>query len=204
MSLKLYENMEASDLTKSDNEAEEYDYLSSLFNQLEEIAADNLIYFSLGSKTIHSDFCKTFQSILNVLDPLQISLEMLTSTCASFDSMPGCKGNGYRSIIYVIKQCMDTLIEVGKYIQRNRERFFFRSYHFYMEIDSYSQVLARLFTIVQFALILVDMNETGCLFLHKNEQTNDMIGLMDDFDLISRECFYGRSFGFQVSMITHE
>ena len=64
-----------------------------------------------------------------------------------------------------------------------------------MELDSYSQVLMRLLSIVQFAIILLEESDASSLF-PKDEKIDE--GVMADFEKINRECFYGRSFGFQV------
>ena len=65
-----------------------------------------------------------------------------------------------------------------------------------MELQSYTQVLTRLVTISHLAIVLLDYSEPGSLF-SQNEKIDD---IMQDVERINRECFYGRSFGFQVSV----
>lgn len=103
-------------------------------------------------------------------------------------------GNGYRSIISIIESCLIKIQELSRHIQRSREKIFFRSYHVYMELESYSQVLTRLLTISHLAIVLLDYSDVGNLYPHDCVVDDMMI----DFEKINRECFYGRSFGFQV------
>ena len=69
----------------------DYQYLNKIFSDLGEVATENADYFYLRQNPNHN-FYKQFQTILNALDPLQISLEVVTSCCARFDISPSCKG----------------------------------------------------------------------------------------------------------------
>ncbi|XP_047131744.1 hormone-sensitive lipase isoform X1 [Hydra vulgaris] len=166
----------------------------SLFNNINVIATDNADFFCGKTSNRNVEFCESFDRILNVLNPLQISLEVITRSCDKFDISPSCKGNGYRSIANVVESCLSKVLELNEQIKNEREKFFFRSYHTYMELNSYSQVLMRLLSIVQFAIILLEESNSGCLF-PKEEKIDENV--MADFEKINRECFYGRSFGFQ-------
>lgn len=70
----------------------EYAHLSTLFQQVGEYASENSNYFNQKQKNGHTDYTTSFQTILNVLDPLQISLEVVTNCCGKFDISPTCKG----------------------------------------------------------------------------------------------------------------
>lgn len=173
----------------------EYAHLSTLFQQVGEYASENSNYFNQKQKNGHTDYTTSFQTILNVLDPLQISLEVVTNCCGKFDISPTCKGNGYRSIISIVESCLIKILQLSMQIQKSRDKLFFRSYHVYMELESYTQVLSRLLTVVHLTIVLLDYSDVGCLFPHDNIVED----LLVDFEKISRECFYGRSFGFQYS-----
>lgn len=103
-------------------------------------------------------------------------------------------GNGYRSVINIVESCLQEILLTCQHIQKSREKLFFRSYHVYMELDSYTQVLSRLLTISNLAVVLLDYSQAGNLFPDEVVM-DDMIA---DFEKINRECFYGRTFGFQV------
>ena len=105
-------------------------------------------------------------------------------------------GNGYRSIVNIVESCLSKVLDISKKIQKNRDKLFFRSFNVYMELQSYTQVLTRLVTISHLAIVLLDYSEPGSLF-PQNEKIDD---IMQDVERINRECFYGRSFGFQVSV----
>eukprot|EP00794_Sanderia_malayensis_P011155 gene11155-12327_t len=177
----------------------EYDKEDQLFSKLHQTIFDNREYFSKGKKSIHSNFFDTFVRILNVLEPLKESLEHLQEVCAEFDLARDVKGNGFRSLICITEKCMAKILEISSYIGKNRDRFFFRSYHFYMEIESYGQVILRLFTIIQLSLSVSTILDSGSLFPDEDKYSEELDGLLDDFETISRECFYGRSFGFQFT-----
>eukprot|EP00111_Clytia_hemisphaerica_P016900 TCONS_00050129-protein len=170
----------------------EYKHLNGIFKNVLESSTDNLEFFNQKQK---QDFHSSFQNIINVLDPLQMSLGVITNCCSKFDASPTSKGNGYRSIISIIESCLIKIQELSRHIQRSREKIFFRSYHVYMELESYSQVLTRLLTISHLAIVLLDYSDVGNLFPHDCVVDDMMI----DFEKINRECFYGRSFGFQYS-----
>ena len=70
---------------------DDYQHLNKIFSDMGEVATENANYFYLRQNPNHN-FYKQFQTILNALDPLQISLEVVTSCCAKFDISPTCKG----------------------------------------------------------------------------------------------------------------
>ena len=55
-------------------------------------------------------------------------------------------------------------------------------------------MITRLLTVCHLAVVLLDYSDVGNLFA-QDCVVDDM---MVDFEKINRECFYGRSFGFQV------
>ena len=65
---------------------------------------------------------------------------------------------------------------------------------FFFSFSCTLQVISRLLTICHLAVVLLDYSDVGNLFAH-DCVVDDM---MVDFEKINRECFYGRSFGFQV------
>ena len=176
---------------------DEYKHFAAIFKVVQEVAADNIEYFVVNEERSHTKFVQSFQSILNILSPFQISLDVITGCCAKFDLDSTCKGNGYRSIINIVESCLNQIIYISEQIQRNRDKLFFRSYQMYAELDAYAQVLARLLTIIKFAIVLLDNSEGRCLFMNDTQKDSIIEDMMDDFNKINRECFYGRSFGFQ-------
>lgn len=177
-----------------------YETISVLFEELVDVFSDNLEFFSQRGKPIDNQFVVAFERILNVIEPLRVALEELTKICGHFDIDDQTKGNGFRSLICITEKCLFKILEIGIYIQKSRDRFFFRSYHNFMEIESHSQVISRLFTVTQVALSLGTILDEGSLFADDEKYPEEVDGLMNDFETIGRECFYGRSFGFQVCL----
>lgn len=183
--------------------SDEYEHLTKLFKDIERLTTDNIQYFIVNKeRSQYTKFVETFRLLeSDILQPLQISLREVTKNCARFDVKPSCKGNGYRSIINIVESCLNQTLSVVEQIQRNRDKLFFRSYQMYAELDSYTQVLSRLLMIVQYAIILLDNGADNALFPPDTPKVKKIIDdMMDDFNNISRECFYGRSFGFQYTL----
>ena len=175
-----------------------YEKIGVLFDELTDVLSDNFRFFRARKKPIDVQYAETFERIMNVTEPMKVALSELAKVCTNFDIDNETKGNGFRSLIVITEKCLFKILELGIYIQKSRDRFFFRSYHNYMEIESYSQVVSRLFTVIQVALSLGTILDQDSLFADEERYPDEVDGLMSDFETISRECFYGRSFGFQV------
>eukprot|EP00795_Rhopilema_esculentum_P016826 gene16826-8294_t len=176
-----------------------YEKIGVLFDELTDVLSDNFRFFRSRKKPIDVQYAETFERIMNVTEPMKVALSELAKVCTHFDIDEETKGNGFRSLIVITEKCLFKILELGIYIQKSRDRFFFRSYHNYMEIESYSQVVSRLFTVIQVALSLGTILDQDSLFADEERYPDEVDGLMSDFETISRECFYGRSFGFQFS-----
>ena len=179
-----------------------YETTAVLFDEITDVIDDNLKFFARRRKPIDNQFLSAFERISNVLEPTKVAIEELTKICARFDIDSETKGNGFRSLICLTDKCLFKILEIGIYIQKTRERFFFRSYHNFMQIESYSQVISRLFTMTQVALSLGTILDDNSLFADDEKYSDEVDGLMSDFDTIGRECFYGRCFGFQVCLLS--
>ena len=175
-----------------------YDKIGVLFEELVDVISDNRQYFARRKRTVDFNFVETFDKILNVIEPLKVTIQELTKICSKYDVDHETKGNGFRSLICVTEKCLFKILELCIYVQKSRDRFFFRSYHYFMEVDSYSQVISRLFTVMQVALSLGTYLDDDSLFVDEDKFPEEVDGLMNDFETVGRECFYGRSFGFQV------
>jgi len=170
-----------------------------LFDQLASVIDDNLRFFATQKKPIDSQFVGAFERINMVIEPTRVAMEELSKICVRFDVDSDTKGNGFRSLMCLIEKCLFKILEIGLYIQKSRERFFFRSYHNVMELESYSHVICRLFTMSQIALSFGALLDEDSLFADEDKYPDEVNGLVNDFDTLGRECFYGRSFGFQFS-----
>ena len=68
----------------------------------------------------------------------------------------------------------------------------------YPKLQAYVLVLPRLLNVVQFAVILLDLSDDGCLYPRQTPEVKKHADQMiQDFESLNRECFYGRTFGFQ-------
>lgn len=70
----------------------EFEHLDKLFQDIGNCAQENVDYFADKEKR---DFIQSFQAIINVIEPLQISLGVVTNCCDKFDINPNCKGKNY-------------------------------------------------------------------------------------------------------------
>ena len=153
------------------------------------------LYFSLS---IQSYTITINPPKFGIVTAIQVFVEIQLYTLILAEFVNLLIGNGYRSIITIVESCLQKILLTCQQIQRSRDKLFFRSYHVYMELESYTQVLTRLLTIANLAIVLLDYSEAGNLF-PRDTVIDDMIM---DFEKISRECFYGRTFGFQVMLLS--
>lgn len=176
----------------------DYEYLSSVFHVATETITNNLCYFiEIKSRQYSVKYIELFQSILEILEPLQSAVNVVTEKCSEYD-LQQCKGNGYRSIINIVESCLNKVISKSEAVQRNREKMFFQTNQAHAKLKAYEQVLHRLLSVVKFAIVIMNNSEQNSLFPKDSPETIDAVnGVLDDFNTLDRECFYGSCFGFQ-------
>lgn len=173
----------------------DYDSLPLLFRHLKRILIDNTEYFKqYTSKAVYKKFYDGFNLMLTTIDALEESATLLAKTAPLYDYSTDVKGNGYRSLIKLVEQCIRSVTELSAYCQSHRDRFYFRSHHYSLEVEAFAKLFQRTFQLLQFAEIVVEDSVPDNLFPECFDSK-----VMLEVEQLDRECFYGRTLGFQVS-----
>ena len=173
----------------------DYDSLPLLFRHLKRILINNTEYFKqYTSKAVYKKFYDGFNLMLTTIDALEESAILLAKTAPLYDYSTDVKGNGYRSLIKLVEQCIRSVTELSAYCQSHRDRFYFRSHHYSLEVEAFAKLFQRTFQLLQFAEIVVEDSVPDNLFPECFDSK-----VMLEVEQLDRECFYGRTLGFQVS-----
>ena len=175
----------------------DYNSLPLLFRHLKRILANNTEYFEQHmSKAVYKKFYDGFKLMLTTIDALEESVVLLAKTAPLYDYSSDVKGNGYRSLIKLVEQCIRSVTELSAYCQTHRDRFYFRSHHYSLEVEAFANLFQRTSELLQFAEIVVEDSVPDNLFPECFDSK-----VMLEVEQLDRECFYGRTWGFQVSHI---
>ena len=175
----------------------DYGDLPLLFRHLKRILVDNTEYFEkYTSKTVYKRFYDSFNLMLTTIDVMEESTILLARTAPLYDYSSDVKGNGYRSLIRLVEQCIRSVTELAAYCQSHRDRFYFRSHHYSLEMEAFANLFHRTSELLQFARIVIDDSVPDNLFPECFDSK-----VMLEVEQLDRECFYGRTLGFQVSRV---
>lgn len=172
----------------------DYDSLPLLFSHLKRILADNTEYFEkYTSKAVYKKFYDGFKLMLSTIDSLEEGAILLAKAAPLYDYSSDAKGNGYRSLLRLVEQCIRSVTELSAYCLTHRDRFYFRSHHYSLEVEAYASVFQRTTQLLQFAKLVVEDSVPDNLFPESFDSK-----VMLEVEQLDRECFYGRTLGFQV------
>lgn len=175
---------------------DEYKSLPLLFSHLRRLLQDNTDYFyKYVKKDVYKRFYDGFSSMLENTDPVKELALQLAQKAPHFDYSHEVKGNGYRSLLRLLEHCIRAITEISSYCSTHREKFYFRSHHYCLEVEAYTNLFQRTRELLQYAKILLDGPE-NCLI----PETFDP-KIMLEVEELDRECFYGRTLGFQVILV---
>lgn len=174
----------------------DYDSLPLLFRHLKRILADNTEYFEeYTSKAVYKKFYDGFKLMLSTVDSLEEGAILLAKAAPLYDYSSDAKGNGYRSLLRLVEQCIRSVTELSAYCQTHRNRFYFRSHHYSLEVEAFANVFQRTTQLLQFAKLVVEDSVPDNLFPESFDSK-----VMLEVEQLDRECFYGRTLGFQVGV----
>ena len=175
----------------------DYGDLPLLFRHLKRILVDNTEYFEkYTSNTVYKRFYDSFNLMLTTIDVMEESTILLARTAPLYDYSSDVKGNGYRSLIRLVEQCIRSVTELAAYCQSHRDRFYFRSHHYSLEMEAFANLFHRTSELLQFARIVREDSVPDNLFPECFDSK-----VMLEVEQLDRECFYGRTLGFQVSRV---
>ncbi|XP_031568873.1 hormone-sensitive lipase-like [Actinia tenebrosa] len=173
--------------------AEDFISFPILFRHLKNIIDDNINYFQkYPSKSVCKRFLDAFERINETLPSIQEIAVFIAQRVTSFDYSSEVKGNGYRSLLRLLEQCIRALTELTFYCQKHRNRFYFRSHHYCLEIEAHTDLLLGTKDLLNYALTCMEESKDGQLFPESIDSK-----ILIEAEMMDRECFYGRALGFQ-------
>ena len=172
---------------------DEFKSLPLVLAHLRRLLNDNTEYFHrYVAKDVYKRFYNGFNSMLENVDPVRELALALALKAAHFDYSSEVKGNGYRSLLRLLEHCVRSVTEISAYCCTHRDKFYFRSHHYCLEVEAYTSLFQRTRELLQYAKILLDGPEARLI-----PETFDP-KIMLEVEQLDRECFYGRTLGFQV------
>ncbi|KAK3749309.1 hypothetical protein QZH41_020091, partial [Actinostola sp. cb2023] len=187
-------SQQSSCICTADEERKDFDSFPLLFIHLKRSVDNNLDYFiKYTHKSVYRRFHEAFERIHETLEPTEHMAVYIAQRVTIFDFSPEAKGNGYRSLLGLLQHCIRALSELTYYCQNHRDRFYFRSHHYCLEIEAYADLFTRIKDLLNYAITCMNESKEGKLFPDGLDSR-----IMVEAELMDRECFYGRTLGFQI------
>nr|XP_050862934.1 hormone-sensitive lipase isoform X1 [Vespula vulgaris]XP_050862935.1 hormone-sensitive lipase isoform X1 [Vespula vulgaris]XP_050862936.1 hormone-sensitive lipase isoform X1 [Vespula vulgaris] len=166
---------------------------------LRELCHANKDYFSTHQDENGSRIKAGLLAILDHLEKMQPVYKEISRIAPMFDFDEQTPGNGYRSFLVLVDRCIMHSGSVCRQMYCQKDTFLFRKSYYMREIEACSQLLASLYTCLQYLKTLYswsDRMKDGKLSLFSsNEHTPQE--LLNQAESINQYCFYGRCLGFQ-------
>lgn len=177
----------------SSSDLGEYSYLPILFKHLRRILDDNIEYFERDtSKAVYKKFYDGFKMITTTVHTMEEVVQVIAKAAPLYDFSIDIKGNGYRSLITIVEHSIRSVTDLAAYCQTHRDRFYFRWHHYSMEVEAFANLFCRIAELLELAKSLINDNVPNHLF-HEHYDSDLLIAA----EQLDRECFYGRTLGFQ-------
>lgn len=181
-------------LCPTDEERKDADTLPLLFRHLKRSIDSNIDYFGkYTSKSVYKRFYEAFERVHEAMEPIEDMAVYIAQRVHIFDFSPQAKGNGYRSLLRLLQHCIRSLTELTYYCQNHRSRFYFRSHHYCLEIEAHTDLFVNTKELLNYAITCMNESKEGELFPDSVDSR-----VMIEAEMMDRECFYGRTLGFQV------
>lgn len=157
----------------------------------------NAEYFRNGNGSNHAHFSSAFESLQCHLDGFEALCCDILLVAGDYD-YGDVPANGYRSLIRIAHKCCLHVLALIRYISVNKDSYLFRSYHWAMELSSYTLALGQLKSVLCYAEKLIAFGRKGELF--PTEEDLDTAAVSDiqmELDALDQKAFYGRCLAFQ-------
>ena len=165
------------------------------FRRLRELLVETSAYSEqYEAKEVHRRFYRGFKSMLDVMDRLEELAVKLVEAAPQYDFSQDVKGNGFRSLLSILQHCVRVVSELVLYCQAHREKFYFRTHHYSLEVEAYGVLLQHTLQMFEYANRMIpEDGSRGNLFTETFPPD-----LMMEVENVDNTCFYGRTLGFQV------
>ncbi|XP_039566005.1 hormone-sensitive lipase-like, partial [Passer montanus] len=189
---------------------------------LQLLARDTLSFFSPppgaaagtgAAGTTSRRFAAAFSALLRHGRHLGPALAHLARLAPGFDLDEATPGNGYRSLLEVVRICLERAVERSRHVAAHRRSLFFRAGANAAEVEAVAAALGQLRALVVLAAKMAAMAEPGCLFPdgekvrkdleEEEEEEEGEEGISEvvlrEYSTMHNGCFYGRCLGFQMA-----
>ncbi|XP_061109842.1 hormone-sensitive lipase-like isoform X1 [Conger conger] len=174
---------------------------SVLFTSLYAVCEQAVAALSEEPNEMAGDSAKRLIEVVTLIHQHGRGLEPViagfTATFHHFDFDPLVPGNGYRSLVKVVRSCLLHIIQKGRYITTNCRKLLFRAPHNTKEMEAYCSALCQLRALLYLAQRLLHDNDQGDLYFQKEGGLSAIF--TQEYASMYKACFYGRCLGFQFS-----
>ncbi|XP_048149193.1 hormone-sensitive lipase, partial [Corvus hawaiiensis] len=176
---------------------------------LQLLASDNLSFFSPSRSTSGTSrrFCDACAALLRHGRHLGPAVAHLSRVAPDFDLDEATPGNGYRSLLQVVHECLQRAVERSRFVATHRGSLFFRGAANAAELEALAAALAQLRALLALAARMAQVARGGCLFpdgvkqQQEEEEEEEEEGISEvvlrEYSTMQNGCFYGRCLGFQ-------
>ncbi|XP_064557220.1 hormone-sensitive lipase-like, partial [Zonotrichia leucophrys gambelii] len=155
-----------------------------------------------------------FSSLLRHGRHLGPALSRLSHIAPDFDLDPATPGNGYRSLLEVLRVCLELAVQRCRHVAARRRSLFFRAGASAAELEAVAAALGQLRAMAVLAVKMAEVSKDGRLFPdgekvrkdleeeeeeEEEEEDGESISevVLREFSTMHNGCFYGRCLGFQ-------
>ncbi|XP_015180600.1 PREDICTED: hormone-sensitive lipase isoform X2 [Polistes dominula] len=166
---------------------------------LRELCHANKDYFSTHQDENGSKIRASLLAILDHLEKMQPLYKEISKFAPMFDFDEQTPGNGYRSFLLLVDRGIMHSVTVCRQMYCQKDSFLFRKSYYMREVEACSQLLASLYTCLQFLKTLFswsDQTKDGKLSLFSSNEHSPQ-ELLNQTEIVNQYCFYGRCLGFQ-------
>uniref|UniRef100_A0AAY4DNM0 Hormone-sensitive lipase n=1 Tax=Denticeps clupeoides TaxID=299321 RepID=A0AAY4DNM0_9TELE len=171
-----------------------------VFTTLERVCEDSITALSGPPGRTHDDATmrlleamKRIQEHGRALEPVVVGF---ASVYHHFDFDAETPGNGYRTLVKVVRSCLFHIIQKSRYVANNCRGAFFRVEHNALELEAYCSALCQLRALLYLAKRILNDNESGQLYSSDEGLSQSFAR---EYSSMHKACFYGRCLGFQFS-----
>ncbi|XP_058447335.1 hormone-sensitive lipase isoform X2 [Malaya genurostris] len=164
-----------------------------LFDTLIELCRNNIKYFVDDETESGLRIHGAFVGMIDHIETAKPLVKEIKGFVQEYDFDLTCPGNGFRSFLYVMNNCVKTTLKLARYVMENRGSMLFRKTVYVKEVEAYNHLMASLCTCLKHCRTLRQWSKSGELFpiSHSVEE------LLGRAEAINQFCFYGRCLGFQ-------
>ncbi|ESO05029.1 hypothetical protein HELRODRAFT_111475 [Helobdella robusta] len=144
---------------------------------------------------------QTTDVLLQHLSSIRPTCQEIALVAAKYDFKPNLPGNGYHSMLTILRKCLLKILETVQYIAIHKESCLFSIASNQQSLNDYIVVLGQMRACLYYMIKLKGFCGNGQFFPDPDcmpeDEYNNAVNIMFEYEMLNPECFYGRCFGFQ-------